>query len=170
MRNSRSCEITQRASRRSWPRRAASTPGRSASRATGRRTRADDWCRAGSFTRSVSAPRSAASSPRPTIASPDAVISYGYWQRRFGGRPDVLGKTFIVRKATLTIVGVAARGFIGETSGQQPDMWIPLRMQPAVLPGRDRLHDTPPAKSMWLNVFGRLKPGVTPAQAEAQAN
>ena len=104
------------------------------------------------------------------MARPDVVISYGYWQRRFGGRPDVLGKTLTIRKATLTIVGVAARGFIGETSGQQPDMWLPLRMQPAVLPGRDRLHDTPPTKSMWLNVFGRLKPGVTPAQAEAQAN
>jgi hypothetical protein len=104
------------------------------------------------------------------VARPDVVISYGYWQRRFGGRPDVLGKTLTVRKATLAIVGVAARGFIGETSGQQPDMWLPLRMQPAVLPGRDRLHDTPPSKSMWLNLFGRLKPGVTPAQAEAQAN
>jgi predicted permease len=104
------------------------------------------------------------------VASPDAVISYGYWQRRFGGRPDVLGKTFTLRKARLTVVGVAARGFIGETSGQQPDMWLPLRMQPEVLPGRDRLHDTPPTKSMWLNVFGRLEPGVTPAQAEARAN
>ena len=43
-------------------------------------------------------------------------------------------------------------------------------MQPSVLPGRDWLHDTPPDKAMWLHVFGRLKPGVTPAQAEAQAN
>ena len=61
-------------------------------------------------------------------------------------------------------------GFIGETSGQQPDLWLPLRLQPSVLPGNDRLHDTPPDKVMWLHVFGRLKPGVTPAQAEAQAN
>ena len=61
-------------------------------------------------------------------------------------------------------------GFIGETSGQQPDFWLPLRLQPRVLPGTDRLHDTPPDKSMWLHVFGRLKPGVTSAEAEAQAN
>ena len=98
--------------------------------------------------------------------TPAAVISYNYWQRRFGGRPDVLGKTVALRKVALTIIGVAPRGFIGETSGQQPDLWIPLRMQPSVLPGDDRLHDTPPVKKMWLHVFGRLKPGVTLAQAE----
>jgi predicted permease len=43
-------------------------------------------------------------------------------------------------------------------------------MQPALLPGRDRLHDTPPQKSMWLHVFARLRPGVTAAEADAQAN
>src|SRR5260370_31606907 len=102
--------------------------------------------------------------------APHAIISYSYWQRRFGGRPDVLGKTFTLQKAALTIIGVAPRGFIGETSGHQPDLWLPLRMQPGVIPGRDWLHDTPPAKTMWLHVFGRLKPGVTQAQAEAQSN
>ncbi len=102
--------------------------------------------------------------------SPYAVISYLYWQRRFGGRPDVLGKTLTLPKAALTIIGVAPPGFIGETSGQQPDLWISLRMQPSVLPGKDWLHETPPEKVMWLHVFGRLKPGVTQAQAEAQAN
>src|SRR3989441_2701282 len=102
--------------------------------------------------------------------NPYAVISYTYWQRRFGGSSDVIGKTLTIRKAALTIIGVALPGFIGETSGQQPDLWLPLRLQPSVLPGSDRLHDTPPEKAMWLHVFGRLKPGVTRAQAEAQAN
>ena len=102
--------------------------------------------------------------------APYAVISYNYWQRRFNGSPDVVGKTFSLRKAVLTIIGVAPAGFIGETIGQQPDLWLPLRMQPVVIPGQDWLHDTPPAKTMWLHVFGRLKPGVNPAQAEAQAN
>ena len=102
--------------------------------------------------------------------SPYAVISYNYWQRRFGGRPDVLGTTLTMRNTALTIIGVAPRGFIGETSGQQPDLWIPLRMQPSVLPGDDWLHDKRPEKVMWLHVFGRLKPGVTPARAEAEVN
>ena len=90
----------------------------------------------------------------------DAVISYGYWQRRFGGRPDVIGRTLTIRNATVTIIGVAARGFVGETTGQQPDLWLPLRLQPSVLPGNNYLRDTPPEKAMWLHVFGRLKPGV----------
>ena len=102
--------------------------------------------------------------------APYAVISYNYWQRRFNGSPDVVGKTFTLRKAVLTIIGVAPAGFIGETVGQQPDFWLPLRMQPITIPDLDALHDTPPAKAMWLHVFGRLKPGVTAAQAEAQAN
>src|SRR6202790_261878 len=101
---------------------------------------------------------------------PYAVISHNYWQRRFGGRPDVLGKTLAVRKAAMTIIGVAPPGFIGETSGQQPDLWLPLRMQPRVVPGQDWLHDKPPSKTMWLHVFGRLKPGVTQVQADSQAN
>jgi len=102
--------------------------------------------------------------------SPPVVLSYHYWQRRFGANPDVLGKTLTVGNALLTIVGVTPRGFIGETAGQQPDLWIPLRMQPAVMPGDDWLHDTPPEKAMWLHVFGRLKPGVTLARAEAESN
>ena len=102
--------------------------------------------------------------------TPEAVISYTYWQRRFGGQTDVLGKTFTLRDTALTIIGVAPAGFIGETSGQQPDLWMPLTMQSSALPGEDRLHDTPPTKVMWLQVFGRLKPGVTPTQAEAEAN
>jgi len=102
--------------------------------------------------------------------SPYAVISYNYWQRRLGGRPDVLGLAIHMRKAALTIIGVTPPGFIGETNSQQPDLWIPARMQPKVIPGVDWLHDTPPEKSMWLHVFGRLKPGVSPAQAESEAN
>jgi predicted permease len=102
--------------------------------------------------------------------APDAVISYTYWQRRFGGRADVLGKRLTIRNAVLSIIGVAPPGFIGETSGQRPDLWLPLRMQPSVLPGSDRLHDVPPEKAMWLHVFGRLKPRVTLAQAEGRAN
>jgi predicted permease len=104
------------------------------------------------------------------IETPHAVLSHSYWQRRFGGRPDIVGTTLTIRKAALTIIGVTPRGFIGETNGQQPDVWLPLRMQRTLLPGRDRLRDTPPEKSMWLHVFARLKPGVTYAQAEAQSN
>jgi predicted permease len=102
--------------------------------------------------------------------SPNAVISYGYWQRRFGGRPGVLGQSFTLRNAVLTIVGVTPKGFIGETVGQEPDVWLPLRMQPLVMPGEDILHERPPEKVMWLHVFGRLREGVAAARAESEAN
>jgi predicted permease len=102
--------------------------------------------------------------------SPYAVISYGYWQHRFGGRPDILGRTFTLRNAILTIIGVTPQGFIGETIGQEPDLWISLRMQPLVLPGENLLRETPPEKAMWLHVFGRLKDGVSVNRAQAECN
>ena len=104
------------------------------------------------------------------VDTPEAVISHSFWQRRFGGRGDVIGRAMTIRNATLAIVGIMPPAFVGETSGQQPDMWVPLRLQPRVLPGDDFLHDTPPDKAMWLHVFGRLKPGVSLAEAEARAN
>ena len=99
-----------------------------------------------------------------------AVISHAFWQRRFGARPEAVGALLRLRDLTVTITGVAPPGFIGETNGQLPDMWLPLRLQPRVMPGNDFLRDQPPDKVMWLHVFGRLRPGVTPAQAEAQVN
>jgi predicted permease len=99
-----------------------------------------------------------------------AVISHAYWQRRFGGRPDVIGETLLIRDTSISIVGVTPPGFVGETSGQQPDLWLPLRLQPRVLPGGDWLREQPPDKVMWLHVFGRLNPGISNAQAEARAN
>ena len=102
--------------------------------------------------------------------APYAVISHAYWQQRFGGRADVIGKTLTIQRTPLSIVGVASQAFIGETIGQQPDLWVPLLLQPKVMPGRDRRHDTPPEKTMWLHVFGRLTSGVTPAQAEIESN
>lgn len=102
--------------------------------------------------------------------SPFAVISHNYWKRRFGGSSDVIGKSVTVRRASVTIVGVAPAGFFGETVGQQPDIWMPLKLQPAVLPGRDWLHDSGQEKVMWLHAIGRLKPGVTLEHAQSKAN
>jgi predicted permease len=106
-------------------------------------------------------------------AAPVAVISYSYWQRRFSGSSDAIGKTIRIRNAALNIVGVADPRFRGETVGDVPDIWIPLSMQPASLPGRIWLDDDPAHpfdKVMWLHVIGRLKPGVTMGQAKASVN
>ena len=105
-------------------------------------------------------------------AAPNAVISYAYWQRRFGRRADILGTKISIRHGLFSIVGVAPPSFFGETVGQRPDVWLPLTMQPAVLPGRDWLHDKPGdvEKVMWLHAFGRLKPGITAEKAQAAVN
>ena len=104
------------------------------------------------------------------VDTPEAVISHSFWQRRFGGRDDVIGRIVTIRNATVAVVGIMPPAFVGETSGQRPDLWVPLRLQPRVLPGNNYLHDTPPEKAMWLHVFGRLKPGISLAEAETRAN
>jgi predicted permease len=58
-----------------------------------------------------------------------AVLSYGYWQRRFGGDPAVIGRKLEVNQVPFTLVGVAPRGFFGARAGIEPDFWMPLTMQ-----------------------------------------
>ena len=102
---------------------------------------------------------------------PYAVISYEYWQKRFGGNVSVLGTPIKMLGATLTVIGVAAPGFTGESVGDKPDFWMPMMMQPLVMPGRDWLHEDLSKnieKVMWLHAFGRLKPGVTQARAQTE--
>jgi predicted permease len=109
--------------------------------------------------------------PAPGSA-PVAVLSHDTWQRRFGGRPDVVGRTIALRDGIVQVIGVAPDGFAGETVGERPDVWLPLAMQPVVLPGRDWLRDDPTnaEKVMWLRLFGRLRPGASAASAQAEAN
>jgi predicted permease len=104
-------------------------------------------------------------------SDPEAVISYDYWQQRFGGKTNVLGTPIRVFGTTLTIIGVGAPGFHGETVGRTPDLWLPMMMEPLVKPGRDWLHEDLSQtleKVMWLQVFGRLKPGATVPKAQAE--
>ena len=105
-------------------------------------------------------------------AAPNAVVSYDYWQRRLGRRADVLGARITIRQRVFSIIGVAPASFFGETVGQRPEIWAPLSMQPAVLPGRDWLHENPGDrdKVMWLHAFGRLNPGIRIETAQAAAN
>ncbi|MFL6388060.1 MAG: ABC transporter permease [Terriglobales bacterium] len=103
---------------------------------------------------------------------PDAVISYDYWQSRFGGKP-VLGTAIQVGNASLTVIAVAKHGFRGETVGESTDFWMPAMMQPMVIPGRDWLSENlsqSAEKVMWLHTFGRLKPGVSSSKAQTEIN
>ena len=100
-------------------------------------------------------------------ASPLAVLSYGFWQREFGGDAGVVGKTIRVGQAPFEIVGVAPQGFRGMLVGSESDLWIPITMQEQVLPGRNYLQ---PRDTLWLQVMGRLAPGISRAKAEAGIN
>ena len=108
---------------------------------------------------------------RGEASDPYTVISHDYWRRRFGGSPSALGSTLRFRGVALTIIGVAPRGFTAGTVGDSPEFWLPMTMEPEVLPGRDWLHEDMSRnleKVMWLQVFGRLRPGVTIAAAQSE--
>jgi predicted permease len=91
------------------------------------------------------------------------VLSYGYWTRHFGADSGILNKTLIVNGTGMTVVGVARAGFTGVQVGQTPDIFIPITMKAQMTPNWDGLNDH---KDYWLAMIGRLKPGLTPAQAE----
>lgn len=96
-------------------------------------------------------------------ASPLAVLSYNFWQRRFGADANVIGQTITLNRQPFTVIGVTAQGFRGAEFAA-PDVWIPLTMQPQLMPGRSFLERP---NLSWLEVIGRLKPDVSAAQAEA---
>src|SRR5882672_7817347 len=97
---------------------------------------------------------------------PVAVIGYGLWQRRFGRRPDAIGLTIELNRLTFTIVGVAPEGFKGVTSMFGPDLWVPAMMSPPLQP-RQAGSWLDERAAVVFSTAGRLKPGVTIAQAEA---
>ena len=94
---------------------------------------------------------------------PVAVLSHRFWERRFGSDPSVVGRTFLLNEREFTVVGVAARGFQGTNVGIAVDLWIPMMMQGAIVPG-DRLNAR---GNGWLKVLARLAPGATVADAQA---
>jgi predicted permease len=102
-------------------------------------------------------------------AHPVAVISYNFWQRRFGADPGIVGQTINLNGYPFTVVGVTAQGFDGIQVGVAPDVRIPIMMNNQVRPGG------PPRafenrENMWLSVMARLKPGITLEQAQAGAD
>jgi predicted permease len=98
---------------------------------------------------------------------PVAVLSYGFWQRRFGLDPAVVGKTILLEDTAFTIVGVTPRGFSGFEVGGRPDLWLPIQAGPLV-EGAHWAELLTSADSQWLHIAGRLKPGVSAERARAE--
>ncbi|MEK6323147.1 MAG: ABC transporter permease [Acidobacteriota bacterium] len=97
-------------------------------------------------------------------AHPVVVLSHGCFERRFGADPDIVGQTIILNGRQFTIIGIAPEGFTGTERIFTPEIWAPSMMQSWIDPGAAGLEQR--AGSGWFTV-GRLKPGVSAAQAEA---
>ena len=95
---------------------------------------------------------------------PLAVLGYDYWRRRFAGRDDILGQAIQINGHPFTVIGVAARGFYGLELGTPADVFVPVTMQPQLGPAWLKIDDR---RFGWVQVYARLKPGVTLAQAQA---
>lgn len=89
---------------------------------------------------------------------PYVVLGYSLWETRFGGDPAIVGKSVEIQHQPFTIIGVAPRGFIGCMPAIREDIWAPIA--PSTTPGGNDwgvLH----RENTWLNVMGRLRPGVS---------
>ena len=95
---------------------------------------------------------------------PVAVIGYDFWQRRFGGAPDVLGRQLTVNRLAVTIIGVAPPKFLGLDVGQAANIIVPLNDRALMAGGSEALDGR---SNWWLEIMARLKPGQTIEQAQA---
>jgi len=100
-------------------------------------------------------------------ANPIVVLSFSYWKRRFGSDPNVVNQSILVNGHPFTILGVAPPGFHSVVMGDTPDLFAPMTMKAEVKPGFRDLEDR---KSRWLNIVGKLKPGLSRDQAEVGIN
>ncbi len=103
------------------------------------------------------------SEDRTDGAAPVAVISHGYWTRRFHEDRAALGRTVVINGVRFTIIGVAPEDFTGEIVGASPDIWLPISMWDAMHPNEQALNER---TVNWLLLLGRMSPGVTLRQVE----
>ncbi|MGB6026040.1 MAG: ABC transporter permease [Candidatus Sulfotelmatobacter sp.] len=100
-------------------------------------------------------------------ANPVVVLGYDYWQRKFALSPSIIGSDIQLNGYPFTVIGVTRAGFEGDVVGEQMALYVPLSMQPEIVRGR---HWRNASNTSWLSLIGRLKPNITPAQAEANLN
>jgi len=99
-------------------------------------------------------------------ANPVAVLSFDYWKSHLAQAP-VAGKTLLVNGHPFTVAGVAPPGFHSVVWNQHPDLYVPITMQPVIMPEWSYLSDH---RATWLTMVGRLRPSETPQHASASIN
>ncbi|MGE5813085.1 MAG: ABC transporter permease, partial [Acidobacteriota bacterium] len=100
-------------------------------------------------------------------AHPVAVLSYGYWKRRFGLSPSILNASVTINGYPMTVVGVVQEGFNGLVLSEPPDVMVPVMMKAQMTPTWNDLDNR---RSRWLSIIARLKPGVSIETARAAMN
>jgi predicted permease len=100
-------------------------------------------------------------------AHPVAVLSYALWKTRFGADPGAIGRPIVLNGFPFLVIGVAPDGFQSVEVGEREDLWIPLAMEKQARPSFPTLNDRVFAS---LSVVGRLRPGVSLEQAQAELN
>ncbi len=98
---------------------------------------------------------------------PIAVLNYAYWETQLGSNPSVLDKQITVNGQSLTIIGVAPKGFNGTTLGTRPYVYVPITMRALLTPGFQGLDKR---NNYWIYLFARLKPNVSMEQGLAAIN
>jgi predicted permease len=96
-----------------------------------------------------------------------AVLGYSAWQSRFGGVPDIVGRTIKLNNTPFTIVGIAPKGFKGLYAVFGPDLWVPSMMAEQVLPSQQESALTDRTIPLFTGI-GRISPGITLTQAQAE--
>src|SRR4029079_4296405 len=91
---------------------------------------------------------------------PVAMISYGYWKRRFGLSPSIIGRNIAISGTQFTVIGVTPPEFFGVQVGTSPSLFLPVMMQPTAMPDSENLLNDPILYSTWLQVVTRLAPGA----------
>jgi putative ABC transport system permease protein len=94
-----------------------------------------------------------------------AVLSYGFWQREYGGRADVLGKSISLDNHPFEILGVLGPGFTGVDVGSEKDLYVPVCAEKMI---RGEFSSLDQRSSWWLRVIARPKPGVSAGQSTAR--
>jgi predicted permease len=105
---------------------------------------------------------------RPDSPAAVAVLSYGYWQRQFGGDPRIAGRQIHLEEVPFTVVGVTSRAFTG-TLPQPVDVWLPLGSSALLRPTDPYVRNVVlKPENCCSAVAGRLRPGVTREEAQAE--
>lgn len=102
--------------------------------------------------------------PVQQSGAPVVVLSYGFWQRRFGGDSSIIGRVVQINKKPATVIGITPDDFAA-LDGQESDIWLLLLQEPYFIEGSKLLTDT---ESGETRMWARLAPGVTPKAAEQE--